>query len=296
MGGSISDEDFTTIVLGSIPYLYDTFISAMSATSSLLGTPLSPSNLIDTIGDEADQMAIKSPTKSKKDKPDAAFAAGQCFQNKRRGNGGLSRLKRDVECYNCHKKGHVKADCWAVGGGSEDKGLRSQKGKEEETVAKAGTDADTDGVWMANAKSNVQQWLDAMSGENLTWDVVSKSVGESWEGNLHNYDAFIDECLYPPMDDLSHNPESLPDLLLNSSSMDLASKSEFMLLDTKTCPNLQSVSNSSLEGDPDMDGNWFSVPTNVPASLPSNIRLEATIHTYDVAMLVLHVTILWQIH
>jgi len=287
MGGSISDEDFTTIVLGSIPYSYDTFISAMSATSSLLGTSLSPSNLIDAIGDEADRKAIKSPTKSKKDKPDAAFAAGQRFQDKRRGNGGPSRPKRDVECYNCHKKGHVKADCWAAGGGSEGKGPRSRKGKEKETAAKAGADADTDGVWMANAESNVQQWLDGMSGENLTWD-VSESVGESWEGDLRNYDAFIDECLYPPMDELSHNPESLPDLLPNSPSMDLASESdisEFMLLDTETCPGLQSVSDSSSEGDLDVDGNWFGVPTNVPVSLPSDIGLEATTHTFDAAML-----------
>ena len=31
MGGSINDEDFTLIILGSIPLSYDTFISAMSA-------------------------------------------------------------------------------------------------------------------------------------------------------------------------------------------------------------------------------------------------------------------------
>jgi hypothetical protein len=54
MGGSITDEDFTTIVLGSIPQSYDTYIAAITATSSLLNQTLSSTNLIDTIRDECD--------------------------------------------------------------------------------------------------------------------------------------------------------------------------------------------------------------------------------------------------
>ena len=54
MGGLIPDEDFTSIILGSIPQLYDTYIVAITATSSLLNQTLSPTNLIDAIHDEAD--------------------------------------------------------------------------------------------------------------------------------------------------------------------------------------------------------------------------------------------------
>jgi hypothetical protein len=93
MGGSINDEDFTSIILGSIPLSYDTFISAMSVTSTLLGSSLSPSNLIDAISDEANQKAIKSLTKSKKDEHDAAFAAGPRFRDGRRGGGGSGSRK-----------------------------------------------------------------------------------------------------------------------------------------------------------------------------------------------------------
>ena len=53
MGGSISDEDFTSIILGSIPQSYDTYIAAITATSSLLNQSLSSTNLIDVIRDEA---------------------------------------------------------------------------------------------------------------------------------------------------------------------------------------------------------------------------------------------------
>jgi hypothetical protein len=52
MGRSILDEDFTSIVLGSIPPSYDTYIAAITTTSSLLDKTLSPANLIDAICDE----------------------------------------------------------------------------------------------------------------------------------------------------------------------------------------------------------------------------------------------------
>src|SRR5271156_2792954 len=67
MGGSINDEDFTSIVLGSIPQSYDPYIAAITATSSLLDKTLSPTNsIIDAIHDEADRHTIKNP-KAKKD-------------------------------------------------------------------------------------------------------------------------------------------------------------------------------------------------------------------------------------
>jgi hypothetical protein len=49
--GSISDEDFTPIMLGSIRPSYDMYITA---TSFLMNKTLSPTNLIDAIHNEAD--------------------------------------------------------------------------------------------------------------------------------------------------------------------------------------------------------------------------------------------------
>ena len=70
MGASIADKDFTSIILGSIPPLYNTYIAAITATSTLLNQVFMLTNLIDAIINEADRKAIKNP-KSKKDDHDA---------------------------------------------------------------------------------------------------------------------------------------------------------------------------------------------------------------------------------
>ena len=44
-----------------------------------------------------------------------------------KGKGGGPTKKKEgegKECFNCHKKGHLKKDCWAKGGGCERKGPR----------------------------------------------------------------------------------------------------------------------------------------------------------------------------
>ena len=62
-----------------------------------------------------------------------------------------------MECFNCHKKGHKKAECWAKGGRKEGQGPKSKlkkekdeskKGKDEPKKELANT-AEEDGVWMA---------------------------------------------------------------------------------------------------------------------------------------------------
>ncbi|KAJ7907510.1 hypothetical protein B0H13DRAFT_2332328 [Mycena leptocephala] len=110
MGADPGDDNFTAIILGSLPPSYDPYLSAITATSTLLATTLSPDDLI-------------RANKSKKDDRDIAFSVGE-----RKGGHKKGSTKFNFECYNCHKKGHVKADCWANGGGKDGTGPK-QKGK-----------------------------------------------------------------------------------------------------------------------------------------------------------------------
>ncbi|KIK05100.1 hypothetical protein K443DRAFT_643076 [Laccaria amethystina LaAM-08-1] len=43
-------------------------------------------------------------------------------QKGRKNTSSQGNKKTDVECYNCHKKGHMSSDCWSKGGGCEGQG------------------------------------------------------------------------------------------------------------------------------------------------------------------------------
>jgi hypothetical protein len=125
LGTSLSEQDFSATILGSLPKSYDQFISAVTATASVLKQELNPDDLIQTIIDEYDRRSTRPGAKEKS--ADAAFFTG----NNNRGKPG-KRADKDIECFNCHKKGHKKADCWAKGGGKEGQGPKSRSKKEKD--------------------------------------------------------------------------------------------------------------------------------------------------------------------
>ena len=156
LGTALSEPDFSAVILGSLPKSYDQFISAVIAAASVLKKDLDPEDLMQTIIDEYDRRSTRSGIPKEKGS-DAAFFAGGA--NNRGGKAG-KKTNRDVECFNCHKKGHKKIDCWAKGGGKEGQGPRSRERKEKggelkkEVQEAANTAGDEDGVWMAIASNS----------------------------------------------------------------------------------------------------------------------------------------------
>ena len=65
MGETLSDNDFYAIVMGSLPASYDSYLSAINTTSSVLGTHLSADDLMLTIIEEYERRNLKSKGKSK---------------------------------------------------------------------------------------------------------------------------------------------------------------------------------------------------------------------------------------
>src|SRR5277367_6443700 len=116
MGHCPSDADFYAIILGSLPPSYDPYISAVSSTSSVIGTTLSADDLMLTITEEYERQILK--TKNGKKDENVAFYSND--SRKGRKGGSSSKKDKDVECFNCHKTGHKKPDCWAPGGGKEE--------------------------------------------------------------------------------------------------------------------------------------------------------------------------------
>ena len=106
MGKSFTDEEFAAILLGSLPQSYEQTINALNATADVQQAGIPPDRVIRLVNDEYDRRIINqggSPSG-----PEEALAAN------------LQKCdKRNVKCYNCHKKGHYKSECWAKGGDQE---------------------------------------------------------------------------------------------------------------------------------------------------------------------------------
>ena len=154
MGHLPGDDEFYAIILGSLPSFYEPFISALNTTSSVVGTVLSPDELMQAFTDEYDCQNLGKSTK--KD-DNVAFSAAEGSSKKK------PKGKKKGNCHNCGKPGHYKADCWEEGGGKEGQKPK-RKGKEEkkegepkdkekskgkDSAASAKTDHDDDAAWMA---------------------------------------------------------------------------------------------------------------------------------------------------
>ena len=117
----LSEPDFSAIVLGSLPKSYNQFLSAITATASVLKQELNLKDLMQMIINEYNQWSTRSGTKEKN--ADAAFFAGSNNQGGKTGR----KSNKEIECFNCHKKGHKKVDCWAKGGRKKGQGPRMKE-------------------------------------------------------------------------------------------------------------------------------------------------------------------------
>ena len=84
--------------MGSLPKSYNQFLSAVTATASVLKRDLDPEDLMQMIVDEYDHRSTRpGGQKEKSDGMEVAFFAGG-------GKNQGKKLNKDVKCYNCHKK------------------------------------------------------------------------------------------------------------------------------------------------------------------------------------------------
>jgi len=82
-------------------------ICAITTNANETGKGIDPARVVKHISDDYDKRMLSKNVDKKSD--DQAFAA----QAKKRKN------QSDIKCHNCKKEGHIKADCWAKGGGKE---------------------------------------------------------------------------------------------------------------------------------------------------------------------------------
>jgi hypothetical protein len=115
MGQSVPDQQYTDILIASLPPFYDMHICAITTNADKTGRPINPARIVKFICDDYDKWIIGKEADKKSE--DQAFAA-QVWKHKNKSN---------IKCFNCKKKGHIKANCWAKGEGKEGQGPRHNK-------------------------------------------------------------------------------------------------------------------------------------------------------------------------
>jgi len=98
------------MLLVSLPRSYDSSVSTLSGASHLTKTKITADSFRAFLLDEYEHRLLREKEDAKpgkdgkagKDSKDEAFAADAKKKDKD---------KRKLDCHNCHKKGHMKADC-----------------------------------------------------------------------------------------------------------------------------------------------------------------------------------------
>jgi hypothetical protein len=136
IGKAVDNEDFTDTLLASLPPSYSHTCTSINSSAHLGAIQLTAAIVQEIVLEEYERLAATNP---KKGSQDEAFAAN-----------AQKKKKHDIECHNCHKKGHIQAECWAKGGGKEGQGPR-KKGRAQEgaAAAEAAADESTVEVWAA---------------------------------------------------------------------------------------------------------------------------------------------------
>jgi transposase InsO family protein len=120
-GNLVSDEDFVMILLTSLPESWDNY------TTSLFGS----SGNKPTIKSHELVAVLLEEDRRRKARSGESSGTALHAHAKARGKFGDDNPNKDKECFNCRKKGHVKGDCWAKGGGKEGQGPKGRKGSKK---------------------------------------------------------------------------------------------------------------------------------------------------------------------
>src|SRR5882724_5755912 len=146
MGVALHDDDYTSMILMSLPESYTLHLETLADTMNSSGNPLTAHGFITKAIDLYEKCQLCAGCDTKPGGKDTAF---QAADSKNKGK-KVKRPKKDAECFNCHKRGHFSCDCYGPGGGKEGQGQRSKKNRQKPGEGSTNsTNNAPDGAWSA---------------------------------------------------------------------------------------------------------------------------------------------------
>src|SRR5258708_945061 len=169
MGKSVPDNEYVSILLGSLPTTYAGMLGSIAASSEMSGTAISSTVVIKLAIDECDRRSLQSGKAQ-----DEAFTAD------------AQKKKKGKKCENCHKKGHTKDQCWAKGSSNEGGGPK-RKGKDDDKK-------DSDKAATATTKekeADIEAWaaIEDIESDDAALYVPAVAVEYSAKAECKIYDS-----------------------------------------------------------------------------------------------------------
>ncbi len=112
MGKSMPDDSFALVLMGSLPPSYHPTLCTIAAATELCEVDATPAVVTKVAFGEYDRRTIQRGRTQEE-----AFSTD------------AQKTKRDIECENCHKRGHTKAECRAKGGDKKGNGPKKRDGQ-----------------------------------------------------------------------------------------------------------------------------------------------------------------------
>ena len=191
----------------SLPELYTTHLETLADSTGSSGKPLTTHNLITKAINIYYKHQLCARWDAKSGNKDSAF---QTSDHKGKGKKG-QKPRKDVECYNCHKKGHFSCDCYVLGGAKEGQGPLPKKGGQKPKEGSANvTNNVPDGTWstitnktpLYSSIKNPKIYLEEVDNDN-TNEISDAECGPVSKPAATK--TTHTTMLHPPTD--SHTPE-----------------------------------------------------------------------------------------
>src|SRR5882724_4054873 len=107
MGTAIHNEDYMSMILMSLPDSYTTHLETLTDAAIGSGCMFTAHDIITKVTELMDKWQVWASCDPKSNPKHSAFQTSKpCRKGKK---GALS--KKDIECFNWHKKGHYACDC-----------------------------------------------------------------------------------------------------------------------------------------------------------------------------------------